>query len=76
MSKVSKIFYKFQCFKCYVCQRFCLRLLCNTAYSLLVLISFMSKVLKMSNTIVLCIQWPLTPARREGYLFEPSILGV
>ena len=25
---------------------------------------------------VLCIQWPLTPARREGYLFEPSVLGV
>ena len=34
------------------------------------------RVSKMSNTIVLCIQWPLTPARREGYLFEPSALWV
>ena len=25
---------------------------------------------------VLCIQWPLTPTRKEGYLFEPSVLGV
>ena len=23
----------------------------------------------------LCIQWPIAPARREGYLFEPSVLG-
>ena len=25
----------------------------------------------------LCIKWPLTPAKREGYLYEkPSVLGV
>ena len=30
----------------------------------------MSKVSKMSNTIVPCIQWPLTPVRREGYLLQ------
>ena len=25
------------------------------------------------NNYVLCIQWPLTPARREGYLLQYSI---
>ena len=39
-------------------------------YATLLLISLMSKVLKMSNSIVLGIQWPLTPTMREGYLFE------
>ena len=32
MSKVSKICHRFQCIKCYVCQRWCLQLLCNIAY--------------------------------------------
>ena len=41
-----------------------------TAYRVLLL---MLEVLKV---IVLCIQWPLIPAKREGYLFEPSVLGV
>ena len=36
-------------------------LLYNTAYRVLLLMSEVSKV------IVLCIQWPLTPARREDY---------
>ena len=39
MSKVLKIFYRFQCFKCYVCRRWCLWLLHNTAYRVLLLIS-------------------------------------
>ena len=54
MSKVSKIFYKFQCFKCYVCQRhwrWCLWLLHNTAYRVLLLNLLMPKVLKMPNTM-------------------------
>ena len=62
MSKVSKVFYRFQGFKCYVYRRrrrWCLRLLHNTAYRVLLLISVMSKMSKMPNTIVLCIQWPL-----------------
>ena len=53
-NQMSKIFYRFQCIKCYVCQRhrrWCLRLLHNTAYRVLLLISLMSKVLKMSNTM-------------------------
>ena len=51
--------------KGYVCQRcpkWCLWLLHNTAYWVLLLMSEVSKV------IVLCIQWPLAPAMREGYL--------
>ena len=40
----------------------------KTVFVVLLLISLISKVSKMSNTIVLCIQWPLTLARREGYL--------
>ena len=58
MSEVSKIFYRFQGFKCYVCgrcRRLCLQLLRNTAYRVLLLISLMSK---MPNIIVLCIQGP------------------
>ena len=48
---------------CQRCQKWCLWPLHNTAYRVLLLMSEVSKV------IVLCIQWPLTPARREGYLF-------
>ena len=47
---------------CRRCRKWCLWLLHNTAYRVLLL---MSEVLKV---IVLCIQWSLTPARREGYL--------
>ena len=65
MSKVSNIFYRFQCIKCYVCrrhQRWCLWLLCNTAYRVLLLILLMSKVLKMSNTTYYTLYTgPLTP---------------
>ena len=55
MSKLLKIFYRFQGFKCYVCQRHRGWCLC-TAYRVLLLISLMSKTSKMPNTIVLCIQ--------------------
>ena len=55
---------------CRKCQKWYLWLLHNTAYRVLLL---MSEVLKV---IVLSIQWPLTHARRKGYLFEPSVLGV
>ena len=46
---------------CRRCRKWCLWLLHNTAYRVLLLMSEVSKV------IVLCIQWPLAPARREGY---------
>ena len=45
----------------------------NTVYIILLLISLMSKMSKMPNTIVLCIQG-LLPLQGEGYLFEPSAL--
>ena len=51
--------------KGYVCQgcpKWCLWLLHNTVYRVLLLMSEVPKI------IVLCIQWPLVPARREGYL--------
>ena len=51
---------------CRRCRKWCLWLLHNTAYRVLLLMSEVSKV------IVLCIQWPLAPARREGYLSLPS----
>ena len=69
----NTVLYYEQLIKGYVCQRcrkWCLWLLHNTAYRVLLLMSEVFKV------IVLCIQWPLAPARREGYLFEPSVLGV
>ena len=46
---------------CRRCRKWCLWLLHNTANRVLLLISEVSKV------IVLCIQWPLAPARGEGY---------
>ena len=46
---------------CRRCRKWCLWLLHNTAYRVLLLMSEVSKV------IVLCIQWPLAPARRKGY---------
>ena len=55
MSKVSKIFYKFQCFTyaMYVkdIEDVVCGFLCNTAYRVLLLISLMLKVFKMLNTI-------------------------
>ena len=48
-------------YACQRCRKWCLWLLHNTAYRVLLLMSEVSKV------IVLCIQWPLAPARREGY---------
>ena len=73
MSKVSKICHRFQCIKCYVRQRhwrWCLRLLCNTAYRVLLLILLlMLKMSRMSNTMY-CTLYTETPCspRREGYL--------
>ena len=81
MSKVSKIFYRFQCFKFYVCwrcQRWCLQLLHNTAYRVLLLILLMSKMLKILCTLYKVASRPC----QEGRLFlnstvfeKPSILG-
>ena len=36
------------------------------------------RVMRCENSTLLCIQWPLTPTRRAGYLLfkKPSILGV
>ena len=68
MSKVSKIFYRFQCFKCYVCRRrrrWCLRLLCNTAYRVLLLNLLMSKVSKIVCTVYTVASRPC----QEGKLF-------
>ena len=65
MSEVSKVWREFCTVRskgsvCRRCWKWCLWLLHNTAYRVLLLMSEVSKV-------VLCIQWPLTPARREGY---------
>ena len=43
-------------------QKWCLQLLRNTAYRVS---QFVTHVKRVKS--VLCIQWPLTPARREGY---------
>ena len=53
-------------YACWRCRKWCVWLLHNTAYRVLLLMSEVSKI------IVLCIQWPLAPARREGYLSLPS----
>ena len=50
-----------QCIECYVCQHcqhWCLWLLHNTVY----------RVMRCENCALLCIKWPLIPAKREGYL--------
>ena len=50
-----------QCIECYVCQHcqhWCLWLLHNTVY----------RVMRCENCTLLCIKWPLAPAKREGYL--------
>ena len=69
--------YRFQCIKCYVCRRWCLQFLCNTAYRVLLLILLlMLRVLKVSNTMYCTLYTgPLTP--QEGRLFEkPSVLWI
>ena len=87
MLKVLKIYYivkGFQCIKFYVCQRhqrWCLQLLHNTAYRVLLLILLMSKVSKMSNTMysVYSGLLPLPGGKAICYstVFEkPSILEV
>ena len=56
--------------------------LCMSEVSKVVFVAFTQHCIQSNVTHVggvkgvLCIQWPLTPARREGYLFEPSVLGV
>ena len=59
-------------FNCYLCysspksQKWCLQLLCNTAYRVLLLnLLLMLKGSKVSNTLY---TGPLAPSRREGYL--------
>ena len=50
-----------QCIECYVsqyCWQWCLWLLHNTVY----------RVMRCENCTLLCIKWPHTPAKREGYL--------
>ena len=78
MSKVSKIFYRFKCYVCWRRWRWCLQLLHNTAYRVLLLISLMSKTSKMPNTIVLCIQGPspLQGGRLFIWAFCPVGLAV
>ena len=43
-------------------RKWCLRLLRNTAYRVTQFVTHVERV-----ESVLCIQWPLAPARREGY---------
>ena len=55
----------FNCYSCYSSrksQKWCLRLLRNTAYRVT---QFVTHVKRVKG--VLYLQWPLTPARREGY---------
>ena len=47
-----------ECYVCWNCQHWCLWLLNNTVY----------RVMRSENCTLLCIKWPLTPAKREGYL--------
>ena len=66
MSKGSKeALTVLNCYSCYSSQKsrkWCSWLLCNTAYRVT---QFVTHVKRVKS--VLCIQWPLTPARREGY---------
>ena len=46
------------CIECYVCWHWCLWLLHNTVY----------RVMRCENCTLLCIKWPLNPAKKKGYL--------
>ena len=75
MLKVSKIFYRFQGFKCYVCQRrqrWCLRLLRNTAYRVLLLISLMSK---MSKILLYSVYRAPCPSREKAIYLSLAPCG-
>ena len=70
---VKDTLYRFQCIKCYVCQRWCLWLLHNTVYRVMLL---MSKVSRVSNTMYCALYTVASHPCQEGRLFESSILGV
>ena len=62
---VKRSLNSFNCYSCYSSQKsrkWCLRLLRNTAYRVTQFVTHVERVKS-----VLCIQWPLAPARREGY---------
>ena len=62
---VKRSLNSFNCYSCYWSRKswkWCLQLLRNTAYRVT---QFVTHVKRVES--VLCIQWPLAPARREGY---------
>ena len=74
---VKRSLNSFNCYSCYSSrksQKWCLWLLRNSAYRvLLFLLLLMSTGLKVSNTMYCSLSTgPLAPARREGYLSFPS----
>ena len=56
---------------------------CNALYAMFVTLSILvfvsltqhliQSTMRCENSTLLCIKWPLTPARREGYLLQYSI---
>ena len=62
---VERSLNSFNCYSCYSSRKsrkWCLRLLHNTAYRVTQFVTHVERVKS-----VLCIQWSLAPARREGY---------
>ena len=79
MSKVSKIFYKFQCFTCYVCQRHrrcCLWLFMQHCIQSTVTHLTHVEGVQDVKYYVLCIQGLSTLPGGKAIVFEPSVLGV
>ena len=79
---VERSLNSFNCYSCYSSwksQKWCLRLLCNTAYRVLLLnLLLMSKGLKVSNTMYCTLYTgPLTPPRRKAiYLKAFHLVGL
>ena len=77
MLKLSKIYYivkGFQCIKCYVCQRWCLWLLHNTAHRVLLSITHVKGI---KYYVLYSVYKVSHSSKGEGYLFEkPSTLWV
>ena len=61
-----------QCIECYAMSRLLILVFVALTQHLI------QSTMRCENSTLLCIKWPLTPARREGYLLfkKPSILGV
>ena len=60
---VKRSLNSFNCYSCYSSQKSRkLQLLCNTAYRVTQFVTHIKRV-----ESILCIHWPLAPARREGY---------